>query len=182
MFIRQFGHQGVNQGQFTSPYDLVVDTAGNVYVADDPAESVSKFSPTGHFIWRIGGFSSNDPDLVGSEHFATLDTHGRVVMTPVYNSDRPGRVLYIDGDGHKVDSFDPQSGPCDVTVDGVGDTFVTDGCGGPGVTEVFDSSHHLIANCPLVCPLFAAPLFGPHGEAFALGKDGTILKLKITLP
>jgi DNA-binding beta-propeller fold protein YncE len=178
-FISQFGRQGSGADQFTSPIDLAVDAAGNVYVG--VGGYIQKFTSGGQYLWRIGGPDPSDPDLLGPEHFATLDTHGSVVMT----NDSNGKVLYIDTNGHKVDAFDlPDGGTaCDVTVDTAGNTFVNDGCGGGGDTWVFDRTHQLIAACPRPgCPLWTAPRFGPHGEAFALGKNGTILKLKIALP
>jgi hypothetical protein len=94
-----------------------------------------------------------------------------------------GKILYIDADGHKVDAFALREGACDVTVDSAGYTFANNGCGGNGgSTTMFDRSHRLIGDCPVGCPLWTAPRFGPHGEAFALGKGGAILKLKVTLP
>jgi DNA-binding beta-propeller fold protein YncE len=178
-YIRQFGSLGSAEGQFLAPFDLAVDTVGNVYVVDDKGGTVSKFSSTGDFVWRIGGFSAEDPDLVGYEHLASVDTHGRVVMT----NDDKGRILYVDAKGHKVDAFTThEGGACDVTVDAAGDTFVNYGCGGPGDTDVFDRTHRLIGGCYSSCPLLSSPRFGPKGEVFALGQDGTILKLEVTLP
>jgi DNA-binding beta-propeller fold protein YncE len=177
-FIRQFGSLGSAEGQFLTPFDLAADTAGNVYVVDDKGGTVSKFSPAGDFIWRIGGFSAEDPDLVGHEHLASVDTHGRVVMT----NDDKGRILYVDAKGHKVDAFSLRAGACDVTVDAAGDTFVNYGCGGPGDTEVFDRTHRLTGGWYGSCPLLSSPRFGPNGEVFALGQDGTVLKLEIRLP
>jgi DNA-binding beta-propeller fold protein YncE len=177
-FIRQFGSQGLSKGQFQSPNDLAVDSLGNVYVADEPAKSISKFSPTGDFIWRIGGFSSSDPDLLDLGVFASVDSHGRLVV--VHADD--GTVLYIDGDGHTVDKFEVPASPCDVTVDHAGNTFMNGSCGGQGDTAAYDRTHSLVGVCSDACPLRSAPRFGPDGEAFAFGKGGAILKLRITLP
>jgi len=51
-FVRQFGSFGSGKGQFLHASDLVVDQAGNVYVADEQALTVTKFSPAGQVIWR----------------------------------------------------------------------------------------------------------------------------------
>jgi DNA-binding beta-propeller fold protein YncE len=177
-FIRQFGRFGSAEGQFLTPFDLAADASGNVYVVDDQSGTVSKFSPAGDFAWRIGGFSAEDPDLIGHEHLASIDTHGRVVMT----NDDTGRVLYVDAKGHKVDAFTLREGACDVTVDVAGNTFVNHGCGGSGDTEVFDRTHHLIGGWYGDSPLWQSPRFGPNGEGFALGTDGMILKLEVALP
>ena len=106
-------------------------------------------------------------------------------------------VVYLDSSGHKLDSFKGSGGlypaganPCEVTVDAAGNAYVT-GCGrGPGCeaaicagTLVFDRTHHLTAEWanPNV-PLITSPTFGPHGEVFALGHDGSLIRLRITLP
>ncbi|TMK83060.1 MAG: hypothetical protein E6G44_12500 [Actinobacteria bacterium] len=166
-FTRQFGRKGKG--------DIAVDAAGSVYVADDQGESVSKFSPTGHFEWRIGGFQAKDPDLIGHEHLALVDAHGRVVMV----NDDIGRVLYVNSRGHKVDGFSAPG--CNVTVDALGYTFVNSCFSGQ--TQVFDRKHSFIGvwSGP-DNTLSMAPVFGSNGRVFALGQDGTILELEVTLP
>jgi len=185
-FIRQFGSFGSGQGQFLHPFDLVVDGAGNVYVADDQTETLSKFSPAGKVAWTIGGTASSDPDLIGNFHFAEIDAHGRLVIV----NDGQRRVLYVDPSGHKVDAFSPSTSGsptgsvCEATVDALGNTYVI-GCGPQptGPTLVYDRTHRLIAKWPgTTYSLLRSPVFGPHGEVFALAVDGSILKLHITLP
>jgi streptogramin lyase len=181
-FVRQFGSFGSGKGQFVSPFDLAVDDAGNVYVADDQPGTLSKFSPSGEVLWRIGGDPSGDPDLVGHFHLVSIDPHGRLVMA---NDDR-GRIVYVDRNGHKVDAFgrsgDFPDRACEVTVDTVGTTYVT-GCGGRSPTLVFDRRHRLVAEWPgSKHPLLTSPIFGPSGEVFALGRDGSVLELRISLP
>jgi DNA-binding beta-propeller fold protein YncE len=192
-FVRQFGSPGTGSGQFVYPYMLVVDSAGSVYVLDDQQTGVvQKFSPAGNFVWRIGGLASSDPDLASFHHMGSIDSHGRLVMT----SDDTGHVIYVDAGGHKVDSFNanrvpfpPGASPCDATVDSVGNTYVT-GCGGGSCPTascanvlVFDRAHRMIAAYPSArLRLFSAPLFGPDGEAFALGQDRSLIRLRVTLP
>jgi DNA-binding beta-propeller fold protein YncE len=194
-FVRQFGSAGGGNGQFAMPFDLAVDKAGNVYVVDDGLVGVvDKFSPSGKFIWRIGGQASSDPDLAGHHHMESIDSHGRLVML---NEETGGTVMYLDGDGHKLDSFNgsarrfpPGTNPCQVSVDAAGNTYVT-GCGrGEACTApicagtlVFDRAHHLIAEfASREVPLYTSPRFGPNGEVFALGHDGSLLRLRITVP
>jgi streptogramin lyase len=194
-FVRQFGSFGLGNGQFASAFDVAVDTSGDVYVLDDQQPGlVQKFSPTGKFVWRVGGeASSSDSDLAAHLHLVSLDAHGRLVMV----SDDTGRVIYVDHDGHKVDSFavpaglfPPATNGCDVTVDASGNTYVT-GCGRGGSctaaicagTLVFDRAHHLIAEfASRDVPLYTSPRFGPNGEAFALGQGRSLLRLRITVP
>jgi DNA-binding beta-propeller fold protein YncE len=192
-FVREFGSLGRGNGQFLTPFDAVVDRVGDVYVLDEQlAGVVNKFSPTGKFIWRIGGEASSDPDLAARHHLASIDSHGRVVMF----DEETNAVVYLDSNGHKVDSFNgsgglfaPGTGPCEVTVDAAGNAYVT-GCGrGPSCAEVicagtlvFDRSHRLIAEWanPDV-PMLTSPKFERHGEVFALGQDGSLIRLRMTL-
>jgi outer membrane protein assembly factor BamB len=177
-FVRQFGSYGNGTGQFISPFDLLVDDAGDVYVVDDSSRALSKFSPKGKVLWRIGGNPSGDPDLAGHFHLASIDAHGRLVIA---NDDR-GRIIYVDRNGHKVDVFGRRSqfpsGACGVTVDAAGTTFVTSCV--PGPTLVFDRTHRLVAESPGSNePIQTSPSFGPNSEVFALGWDGSVLKLHI---
>ena len=181
-FIRQFGSYGSGKGQFFSPGNLVIDGSGNVYVADNQNQTLAKFSPAGKVIWRIGGSASSDPDLLGSKEPGSIDAHGRIVMV----NDDQGRVFYVDPSGHKVDAFSPSVPPgghvCEVTVDAAGDTYVA-GCGPNPPARVYDRSHRLVAEWPgSKYSLQTSPVFGPNGEVFALATDGSILRLRITLP
>jgi hypothetical protein len=184
-FIRQFGSYGSGKGQFFFPGPLVVDGSGNVYVGDDQNRTLAKFSPAGKVIWRIGGSASSDPDLLGHQNPTSIDVHGRLVVV----NDDQGRVLYVNLSGRKVDAFSPDSSSfgghmCEVTVDTAGDTYVS-GCN-PGFTQptlVYDRAHRLVARWPgTKYTLLRSPAFGPNGEVFALATDGSILRLRITLP
>jgi streptogramin lyase len=181
-FIRQFGSYGSGKGQFFFPGPLVIDGSGNVYVAEDQSLTLAKFSPAGEVIWQIGGSASSDPDLAGHQRPGSMDAHGRLVTV----NDDQGRVLYVDPSGHKVDAFSPSVPPgrhvCEVTVDAVGDTYVS-GCGPNPPARVYDRSHRLVAEWPgSKYSLLTSPIFGPNSEVFALATDGSILRLRITLP
>jgi hypothetical protein len=134
---------------------------------------------------------ASDPDLASHLEVTAIDAHGRVVVV----ADDQNRVLYIDASGHRVDAFAPSiSGTtaghvCEATVDVVGNTYVT-GCGPvrgnplTGPTLVYDREHVLIAKWPGTTKysLLRSPVFGPRGEVFALATDGSVVKLRITLP
>jgi DNA-binding beta-propeller fold protein YncE len=180
-FVRQFGSFGEGSGQFHFAYGVAVDEAGNVYVVDDGRPGVvDKFSPGGKLVWQVGGATSPDPDMRGHLHLTSIDRHGRLVMV----NDDLGRVVYLDENGHKVDAFDVRKASCDISIDAFGTTFVT-GCelGRFQYAEVFDRTHTLVGQWVGGDEALAiAPVFGPNGEVFALGWDGSLLKLKITLP
>jgi hypothetical protein len=194
-FVRQFGSTGDGKGQFQSLLSVAVDGADNVYTTDGSAARVgvvTKFSPAGNVMWQIGGVASSNPDLTTPLEPLSVDPHGRLVT---FNDN--GLVLYIDRDGHELDSFNgtggvfPSAAPgCGVTVDPLGYTYVT-GCGrgpsctwlGCGGTLVFDRTHRLVAEWTgSHDSLIRSPVFGPHGEVFALGRDGSVLPLHLTLP
>jgi hypothetical protein len=71
---------------------------------------------------------------------------------------------------------------CEATVDAAGNTHVS-GCGSTGPTLVYDRAHRPTAKWPGTrYSLLRSPVFGTNGEVFALATDGSILKLRITLP
>lgn len=53
-FVRSWGGQGSNDGQFLLPHSLAIDTYGNIYVTDTGNNRVEKFSPNGTFISNGG--------------------------------------------------------------------------------------------------------------------------------
>jgi hypothetical protein len=68
-------------------------------------------------------------------------------------------------------------------VDANGDTFVgscQEPLLSPHYTEVFNRTHHLIGEW-YPSPIGFSPQFGPHGEVFTLGEDGSILRLNVAL-
>ena len=186
-FVKQFGND-----QLLSPDFLAVDGAGNTYIADD--NGTTKFSPAGVLVWRIIPGVSSDPDLNHGILPASFDSHGRL-LGALPEGDR---VIYLDPDGHKVDAFDIgvslMEGPCRVTVDAQGYTYVTscgpngnapDFVGAQGADSlVFDREHKLVGGWRGTPhdALRTSPGFGPNGEVFALEWDGTLVELQITLP
>jgi len=175
-FVRQFGSYGTGKAQFLDAFDLVIDSASNVYVTDDQSLAIRKFSPSGKVIWRIDG-AKGDPDLVGHHHYSIIDAHGRI---PIANDDK-SRIAYVDLDGHKVDAFGKRSeftaSTCDATVDAAGNTYVN-GCYPPDGTEVFDAGHKLVGEWR-GSPLKFSPRFARDGTAYDLTWGGSLVKLRI---
>jgi len=179
-FIRQFGSFGSGKGEFMGLWDLAVDRAGDVYVSDDSKGVLMKFSAAGKFAWQIGG---------GPMAATDIDAHGRLVVVGGGDRKHASLLRYIDSSGRTMDHFmpstagSPTGGECHATVDAAGNTYVT-GCGtDTGPTAVYDPAHRLIARWPgTPYALFRPPVFGPRGEVFALATDGSILRLRITVP
>ena len=184
-FIRMFGSYGYGNSQWLFSQSVAVDADGNIYVADDVQETLSMFSSTGAFEWRIGGTSESDPDLSGHFHFSSssIDSHGVLLMA----NDDQNRIVSVDATGRKVGAFgspeDFKAGPCDVTADAAGYIFVNS-CNeplqAPHYTEVFDHNLNLVGTW-YPSGLGYAPQFGPNGEIFTLGDDGSIIQLRLNL-
>jgi DNA-binding beta-propeller fold protein YncE len=64
-FVRSWGGQGSNDGQFLLPHSLAVDTSGNIYVTDTGNNRVEKFSPNGTFISKWGSRGTGMDNLFG---------------------------------------------------------------------------------------------------------------------
>jgi outer membrane protein assembly factor BamB len=168
-FVREFGSIGTAPDQFSLAFDLTADARGNVYVLDDGALNLRKFSSTGRPIWTADG--STDAVLAGHGHGATLDPLGRIVLV----NDDQGKVAYVDPDGAVVDSFDAKG--CDAAVDARGNVFVSD-CSAQ-VTQVFDAGHRVIGSGQAGIALLR---FGPGGQVVGLSGDRAILFLTVALP
>jgi sugar lactone lactonase YvrE len=63
-FLKEWGGYGGLPGQFKFPYDVAVDSMGNVYVADWNNSRIQKFAPDGTFLnyWAINRPSGIDID------------------------------------------------------------------------------------------------------------------------
>ena len=124
-FLRSIGEFGSGPGQFTWPFDLVVDGEGNLYVADDKEETLAKLSPDGEQLWRRGGLRESDPQLQGHFHISSFDPDSLLVVT----IDDNGQVLLLDADGAVVETLDAtMSSPgrvCDATTDPAGFYYLT---------------------------------------------------------
>ena len=55
-----FGGHGAGEGQFDSPRDVAIDSAGNIYVGDAGNNRVQSFTSDGTFRWQQGGTGTCD--------------------------------------------------------------------------------------------------------------------------
>jgi sugar lactone lactonase YvrE len=188
-FLRQMGTFGGLAGQFVYPTAIAVSPDGSVYVFDDSKMTLTKLSPTGHQVWRLGGprpLPSTPPDLAGHLHFGSIDSHGRLVVA----NDDTSRIVYISPTGHEVDAFghgttrdepsDFPKGSCDTTVDSNGYVYVA-GCiptrKAGNLIQIYDT-HHRLVGVWRHSPAISAPRFGPGDLAVSSGYD-SILELAV---
>jgi outer membrane protein assembly factor BamB len=170
-FVRHVGSFGDEPGRFLLPFDVVVDDAGGILVADDMQRTASRFAADGAFEWRLDPHS--DPDFQGGYfHGGGVDANGRTWLT----NDSTGMVLAFDTDGTKVESWSVMDealgsgllGPCQLALDAVGNTYVLD-CSNRSFA-VFDPERRLIGAWvgPDPLPFGAGYAFGPDWRLYAL--------------
>jgi uncharacterized protein (TIGR03663 family) len=130
-----WGSQGKGQGQFQDPRGIAVDEAGNVYVADSGNHRIQKFDSRGQFITQWGSQG------MGSGQFQepwgiAVDAEGHVYVADTWNHrvqkfDAEGNFLlqwggYRATGGAAVGEEGFFWGPRDITIDAVGNVYVTD--------------------------------------------------------
>ena len=86
-----WGEAGTGDGQFSSPYGIALDMAGDVYVVDHFNERVQKFSPNGDFILEWGTYGRGDGQFI--EPFGVC-------------TDSTGNVYIVDEHNHRVQKFE----------------------------------------------------------------------------
>jgi len=73
--ISNFGRFGREEGQFSSPQGIAVDSSsGNVYVADTGNHRIQVFSSDGTFLSRLGGYGSRDNGTLRSTEGIAVDS------------------------------------------------------------------------------------------------------------
>ncbi|MFL6229137.1 MAG: PxKF domain-containing protein [Pyrinomonadaceae bacterium] len=78
-FLLQWGTEGSDPGQFTTPTGIAVDTSGNVYVTDQN-NRVQKFDSSGTWLSQFGAVGDIDGGFVSPFKVAT-DAAGNVYVT-----------------------------------------------------------------------------------------------------
>ena len=126
-YIRSWGSQGSDPGQFTNPTGIAA-TDEYVFVADSSLNTIQKFDSFGNFVMQWGSYGANNSEF-RSPNGITISDDEFIYVVDTKNS----RIQKFTFDGEYVSSFG-QSGkragnlvaPIDIAVDNTGNVFVTD--------------------------------------------------------
>ncbi|XP_070560127.1 tripartite motif-containing protein 2-like [Ptychodera flava] len=77
--IKSFGSNGSQEGQFSYPLFVCIDTTGNVYVSDSSNNRIQVFNGDGHFLYTFGSHGSGDGQM-NSPRGVAVDKHGYVYV------------------------------------------------------------------------------------------------------
>jgi outer membrane protein assembly factor BamB len=171
VFLRSVGSLGAGPGQFTIPFDLTADAAGNVYVTDDGAQRMTKFSPSGAVLWIAD--QTTDARLVGHAHTPSFDGAGSLVVT----IDDSLTIVHLDPATGGVTGA-TAGGGCQAPVDAWDRIYVVDCV--VGSVRVVDAAARELATSREMAVAELRLL--PDGRGIALARDGSILILRVTPP
>jgi DNA-binding beta-propeller fold protein YncE len=99
-YITEFGSMGEGDGQFVWPTSLAIDSHGDVYVADEWLNRISKYTKDGEFISKWGTAGSGDGELSGPSGLA-FDSADNIVVVDSKNN----RVQKFTKDGKFISKF-----------------------------------------------------------------------------
>jgi tripartite motif-containing protein 71 len=118
-FLRGWGGEGEDDGQFRYPATLVLDAGGNVLVVDVLNQRVQKFDPQGNFLGSFGGIGGKPGTLFRPKGIA-VDAAGRSYVSDSFLGavqvfDADGEFACVVGDDGAAAVFET---PVGMTVDG----------------------------------------------------------------
>lgn len=140
VFSATIGPSGSENGQFSAPHGIAIDSSGNIWVVDTNANRLQKLSPSGEYLAKFGS------EGTGNGQFKTpldvaIDSSGNIWVTDVYNC----RVEKFNSAGTYLSKF----GTCGtgngqfvepncIAIDSSGNIWVSDH--GSGRLQKFNSS------------------------------------------
>jgi DNA-binding beta-propeller fold protein YncE len=124
-----FGTKGSGDGQFRYPSDLALDSAGNIYVADQDNQRIQKLAHDGSLLAKFGSGSLDE----GQTAPGAFDDPSGVAVDPA------GNLWVIENDGKRVQKLAPDGSnlltfggdagffdPQKIALAPSGDVYVTD--------------------------------------------------------
>jgi len=90
-FVTKWGSSGSDNGQFSHPEGISVDSSGNIYVADPGNNRIQKFDSNGVYISQFGSYGSGDGQLNNPKDIAI---------------DSSGNIYVADNNNHRIQKFD----------------------------------------------------------------------------
>ncbi|MCA9948530.1 MAG: hypothetical protein KDE48_02705 [Anaerolineales bacterium] len=147
-FQIKWGTMGSGDGQLNGPFDIVVDDAGNVYVAEFLNHRIQKFNSSGAFL-STWGFGVQDGSLTyqictsGCQAGIPGNGDGQFNQPTGITLDKAGDIYTTEGNNHRIQKFDSDGNfllkwgsqgsgdgqlysPQDLAVDSAGHVYVSD--------------------------------------------------------
>ncbi|ETR68585.1 MAG: NHL repeat containing protein [Candidatus Magnetoglobus multicellularis str. Araruama] len=123
-----FGSGGNEIGMFNEPFNMALDSSGNIYVVDFGNHRVQVFTSSGDYSYSIGSAGSGQGEFSLPKGIA-IDSNDRIYVADSNNH----RVQIFNTSGEYIDSFGSSGsgqgqmkGPSDLTVDNNGMIYVAD--------------------------------------------------------
>lgn len=137
-----------SSGTFIEPWGVVVDSQGNVYVADTWNHRIQKFDANGKFKQEWGSFGQEGTDYLWGPRGIAVSSEGRVYVTDTGNK----RVVVFDSSGNFLREFSRTEEiqldePVGIAVDSRGNVYVADTWNMQIV--VFSPEGNFISNWPV---------------------------------
>ena len=128
-YISKFGSSGSGNGQFSFPRGVTIDSAGNIFVADQNNHRVQKFDSSGSYLSQFGSSGSGNGQFTRTSGI-DIDSAGNIFVTDSIQN----RVQKFDSSGSYLSQFGSSgsgngqftSGTIGIKFDSAGNIFVVD--------------------------------------------------------
>ncbi|NQW23802.1 MAG: SMP-30/gluconolactonase/LRE family protein [SAR202 cluster bacterium] len=127
-YITEFGAYGEADGEFMWPTSVALDSKGNLYLADEWLNRISKFTKDGEFVSKWGTAGSGDGELNGPAGLA-IDADDNMIVVDSGNN----RIQKFALDGKYISQFGSKGSddgqfnlPWGIALDGEGHIYIAD--------------------------------------------------------